>query len=346
MSEKSAELIPGESLLPETAPCPPWWLPGGHAQTLWRRFAPVPAVSQRRQRVELADGDFIDLDHVAAEPRAAGDDPGRRPLVFLLHGLCGCSRSPYILSLQDMLRRHGHDSVAMNLRGCSGEPNRLARAYHSGATEDVEEVIARLLQQENGRPLAMVGYSLGANMLVKWLAETPLSGHVRSAVSVSNPFDLLKCSREMVKGRLSRFYGDYFLYRLVLDLERKKHAFRRPGWTRELAVLEALGDTDPLRDIWDFDERITAPLHGFADAADYYRQCSSARFLAGVTVPLLVIHACNDPIIPVSSLPPETAAPDNIRWAISPGGGHVGFAARGCLDWLERRILQSIEQAG
>lgn len=334
----------GEATRVEPGYRSPWWLPGGHAQTLWRKFAPAPALEQQRQRLELEDGDFIDVDHVPADPAAPRAWPAwKRPLVFLLHGLCGCSRSPYILALQHLLRRQGYDSVAMNLRGCSGEPNRLARAYHSGATADVEEVVGRILQQESGRPVAMVGYSLGANMLVKWLAETSLGEHVHAAVSVSNPFDLANCSREMVSGRLSRFYGAYFLQRLVAELENKKRWFRRRGFMQELEKLEALGDMRSLRNIWQFDDRVTAPLHGFANAEDYYLQCSSDRFLPHVKTPTLVIHGRNDPLIPESGLPPQAQVPDHVEWAVSDGGGHVGFAAGGCMNWLERRVLRYIE---
>jgi predicted alpha/beta-fold hydrolase len=311
----------------------PWWLPGGHAQTLWRKVAPVPVLrrSRQRQRLELEDGDFIDLDwHHSSQPDAI-----TRPLVILLHGLCGCSTSPYIVCLQDHLDRKGHDSVAMNLRGCSGEPNRLAHSYHSGCSDDLEAVVRSLPAD---RSLALVGYSLGANVLVKWLGETALQDRVCAAVSVSNPFSLAHCCEVMISGPVSRFYGRYFLRSLQRDVEQKKRWFRRIGEQRELQRLEALGDLGTLEHIRDFDDRVTAPLSGFADADDYYGQCSSDRFIGRVRVPLLVVHSNNDPIIPAASIPELSRAPDNVMWDLHADGGHVGFAVAGHRYWLEQRI--------
>ncbi len=330
--------VPGDG----PSPSSPWWLPGAHAQTLWRKLVRPPALERRRERVELEDGDFIDLDHCRAD--AAGAD--ERPLVLILHGLCGCSRSPYVLSLQALLQRMGLHSVAMNLRGCSGEPNRLARAYHSGCSEDLEAVAAHLLAARPRRRLALVGHSLGANLLIKWLAESALVSRVTTAVAVSSPFDLASCCRQMVHGGLSRFYGSYFLGCLRAEVARKKRHFEAVGRHEELARLEALGSLETVTDLWQFDDRVTAPLHGFVDARDYYRRCSSARFLPWVTVPTLIIQARNDPVVPFACVPPTSEAADCVEWAVSNRGGHVGFAARGCLHWLEHRIAGHIVEAG
>lgn len=312
----------------------PWWLPGGHLQTIWRKLATSPALIRRRQRIELADGDFIDVDHVDA----AGSD---KPLVFLLHGLAGCSASPYILAMQHTLQMAGYDSVAMNLRGCSGDHNRLAVAYHSGCSADVEEVIATLMAQQ-ARPLVVIGYSLGANVLIKWLTETRFRAQLRAAVSISNPFALDLCCAQMKSG-MAYWYGRYFLRRLRTDLQRKQAAFEHQGQDREVERIRQLGPLHGLQTLWDFDDAVTAPLHGFAGAEDYYQRCSSRQFIAATPVPTLVVHSHNDPIIPRHALPSPDQVSDQVSWEILPFGGHVGFAMKGQNDWLERRILRFIE---
>lgn len=314
----------------------PWWLPGGHVQTVWRKLAPVPVLRRGGQRLELADGDFIDLDWYPADRAEAA----RRPLVVALHGLCGCSSSPYILALQHHLHGRGYDSVAMNLRGCGTEPNRLARSYHSGCSDDLEEVVRALPE---GRPLVLVGYSLGANVMIKWLAETSRHDRVQAAVAVSTPFSLARCCDAMINGRVSRFYGHYFLRQLLRAMERKKQWLAWSGRHAALAELDALADPGTLRNIREFDDRVTAPLHGFASASDYYRRCSSGAFLYRVKTPTLIIHSHNDPLIPPASLPDAARLPDNIIWDVHERGGHVGFAVSGRRFWLEQRVVDFME---
>lgn len=324
----------------------PWWLPGGHLQTLWRKLGAISVLQRERSRVELSDGDFIDLDW----SRASGlqDEIRQRPLVVLIHGLAGCSSSPYILSMQGLLQQSGYDSVAMNLRGCSGEFNRLATAYHSGCSADLDEVVQAILTREGAdRRLAMIGYSLGANVLIKWLSEaargqTNSSPQVGAAVSVSNPFSLALCCGRMNQG-VAFWYGRYFLQRLRSDLLSKTRHLESLGRDDELARIRELGSLDRLRTLWDFDEAVTAPLHGFAGAEDYYQRCSSRQFVTAVKVPTLIIHGHNDPIIPASALPQAGELPAFVHSEILPGGGHVGFAARGQPLWLERRVLGFLE---
>jgi uncharacterized protein len=348
----SSELLPEtDSESPFQAP---WWLPGGHLQTFWRKLTPVGTLLRQRHRVELADGDFIDVDialaaavgvsGVEASPVEARDNvSGSRPLVFLLHGLAGCSASPYIIAMQSLLQAHGYDSAAMNLRGCSGEFNRLATAYHSGCSDDVEQVVSDLLgTSSKERALVVVGYSLGANVLIKWLSETRHSGRVQAAISVSNPFSLDVCCGRMNSGP-AFWYGRYFLQRLRGDLQNKLMRLEEQGLDSEIARIRALGTLNGLRTLWDFDDAVTAPLHGFASAGDYYQRCSSRQFLPLVSVPTLVIHGHNDPIIPPHALPGEGEAGPHIVREILPAGGHVGFASRTQAYWLERRILRFLE---
>ncbi|MBT8147857.1 MAG: alpha/beta fold hydrolase, partial [Gammaproteobacteria bacterium] len=264
---------------------PKVFLSNGHAQTLWRKFAPVPSVAHRRQRVELADGDFIDLDwsqpSVSSVPSVPSgtESSNNGMIILLLHGLCGCSQSSYIQSLQHRLGEAGYTSVAMNFRGCSGETNRLAKAYHSGVTADLDEVFQVLQKQYPDSSFTAAGFSLGANVLLKWLGEEGEQSSLQRAVAVSTPFNLTLCSQAMLEG-LSQMYGRFFLRRLVADVEKKKAAFEQSGNQEQLELLRSCGDLTRVSSLWDFDDRVTAPLHGFDDAHDYYEQCSSIRYLA------------------------------------------------------------------
>lgn len=326
------QLPPAEPFVPSR------WLPGGHLQTLWRKFRGVESLSVTRQRLELPDGDFIDLDWAAAAP-ALLDSP--LPLVLLVHGLCGSSASGYIRALQVRLTSLGFPAVAMNFRGCSGELNRLARAYHSGVAEDLQAVYASLRQAHPHKPLAVVGYSLGANVSLKWQAEYQPPG-LQTLVAVSTPFALASCSAAMKQGT-GRFYGRFFLRRLVADTRRKLDRFRREGRHEQADILAACGDLERLRTLWDFDDQVTAPLHGFADADDYYRRCSSREFLHRITaVPTLLIQGLDDPIIPAVTLPSAAALNNNIHVDWHAGGGHVGFVSRHDPWWLEHRIIRFI----
>lgn len=322
----------------------PWWLPGGHAQTLWRRLAPLAPVRHRRQRVELSDGDFIDVDWVDT-PQSI--DKPAQPSVFLLHGLCGSSISPYIQSLQSLLQQRGISSVAMNFRGCSGEINRRARAYHSGCTEDLEEVFQVLRAQCPQRKFAFVGFSLGGNVLLKWLAEIGQREGVIGGVAVSTPFSLSYCSAALNSG-LSKLYGHYFRRRLVQDVERKKVFFREQtrslGWQEELDRLDALGDLRRLKTLWEFDDQVTAPLHGFSDAEDYYSRCSSGSRLQDIKCRVTLIQSANDPIIPLASLPDIHALPPHVSLNLEATGGHVGFTCTGDANWLEEQVFSALSK--
>lgn len=314
---------------------PAWWLPEGHTQTLWRKFSPPQAIAQRRQRLELADGDFIDIDWAAQiDPQ----DSANSMIVVIQHGLCGCSRSPYVIALQSLLVSHGIASVAINFRSCSGEVNRLAKAYHSGISEDTGEVFDQLSQQYPNHQFAFVGYSLGANVLLKWLGEIQQHAQIHKAVAVSTPFSLEYCSRAMLKG-ISRVYGSYFVRSLMQSLRQKQQFLQRAGNQEQLRQLQKLGSFQGIRTIWDFDDRITAPLHGFKDAADYYQQCSSQRFLQSIGVNTLLIQSSNDPMIPAAALPDPRQLPLNIELLLQNHGGHVGFISGGQNNWLERRIV-------
>ena len=317
---------------------PAWWLPEGHSQTLWRKFSPPPPVPQRRQRLELRDGDFIDIDWSQQIQPA---DSAADTLVIIQHGLCGCSSSPYVIALQDQLARHGIASTAVNFRGCGGEVNRLAKAYHSGISEDTNEIFENLSIAYPRHQFVFVGYSLGANVLLKWLGEIKQHPQLRQAIAVSTPFNLALCSTALLNGA-SRWYGSYFVRRLVRDVNSKKQYFAAKGIQEQWQQLDELGDLRGIRTIWEFDDRVTAPLHGFRNAEDYYSKCSSMNFIDEIGVDTLLIQSRNDPMIPPESLPDPATLPANIHLQLLDHGGHVGFISGARDNWLERRIASFI----
>jgi len=316
---------------------PTWWLPEGHSQTLWRKFSPSKKVQHRRQRMELDDRDYIDLDWTTLDPKKSVDNT----IVFFLHGLCGCSQSSYILAMQSLLNEQGISSVAMNFRGCSGEINRLARAYHSGVSEDVDEVFEKLAAEYPQHNFVFVGYSLGANVLLKWLGEIKSHASIRKAVAVSTPFALEHCSQAMLQG-VSRIYGQYFVRRLIKDFRNKQQHLNtiNPEQAERIA---ALGDTGGISSIWEFDDKITAPLHGFEGAEDYYQKCSSSGFLKSIAVDTLLIQSRNDPMIPEQSIPSTEMLSPSVRMQLTEKGGHVGFVSSSPDNWLEQRILNFLQ---
>ena len=308
---------------------PAWWLPGPHAQTLGARLlrARRRAPALHRVRLELDDGDFLDLDF-------ADDDPAA-PLVVVLHGLEGSGRSGYALELYRALRERGLQAVGINFRSCSGELNRRPRLYHSGETGDLAFVLRVLARRFPGRPLGAAGFSLGGNVLLKYLGEAGAGERrepsVWAAVAISVPFDLAAGARRLERG-FSRVYRRY----LVGQLKRKTLA--KGQLLRGLVALERVRRA---RTFVEFDDAATAPLHGFADAQDYYARSSSGRYLAGIRVPTLLIHAADDPFLPAAAFPRAAAqANPALSAEFTPHGGHVGFVAGppwAPVFWAERR---------
>jgi len=289
-------------------------LGGPDAQTifanLWR---PRPGPPVARERWELPDGDFLDLDRTTGLPAEA-------PLAVLCHGLEGSSTAPYVRGLARALATRGVASIALNFRTCGGEPNRLARSYHSGETGDLAQVIERLAAERPGRPLLVAGFSLGGNVVVKYLGERgdALPAPLRGGAAISVPFDLAASSRRLDgPGRLMRIYRERFLRRL-----RKKAAWKavaHPGTFDDAAVARAATFAE-------IDELMTAPLHGFASRHDYYARSSSAQFLPGVRRALLALSAEDDPMVPAETLPVALAAGNPaVRLVVTPRGGHTAF---------------------
>lgn len=300
--------------LPATRPFHPSpWLPGPHLQTLGGKLLRRdPGLQLRRARLDTPDGDFLDLD-VGPDPRSGA------PVVLVLHGLEGSSDRSYVRSTLSALFRAGIRGVAMNFRGCSGEPNRRARFYHSGETGDLRLVLDHLAERFPDRLLGAVGWSLGGNVLLKHLGEEEERGpeRVKAAAAVSVPFDLAAGSRKIEKGLWGQLYTRYFLRMLRQKIRVKRHLLK-----------ERIDVDGALRapTLWAFDDLATAPLHGFDDASDYYARSSSSRFLDRIRVPTLLVQARNDPFLPAERLPEKAvAANPKLVPRFTDRGGHVGF---------------------
>lgn len=323
----------------------PWWLGGagrfgGHAQTVWsalcakRHGGPEPRFN--RQRWHTPDGDFIDVDYLEPYPALESTPPSpwalpdssapaeaaaparARPLLVLFHGLEGSSSSPYAQAFADRARALGWAFAVPHFRGCSGEVNLTPRAYHSGDHEEVGWMLERFRAGHEG-PLLAVGVSLGGNALLRWAEETGESAHhlVNAVASVCAPLDLAAGGRAIGQGFNKLVYNRMFL------------ASMRPKALAKLAQFPGLFDRARLmaaRDLYDFDNCFTAPLHGFRDTDDYWARASSGGRLSEIRLPALVLNALNDPFVPAASLPRPCAAghPWVTLWQPE-HGGHVGF---------------------
>lgn len=299
----------------------PWWLKRAHLQTVYPSlFRRGPGVALRRERLELADGDFLDLDWTHGE---------QGPVVLVLHGLEGSSRSPYAHGMLGAAHARGWRGVVMHYRGCSGEPNRLPRSYHSGETGDLSLVIDHLRRMRDVPALAVVGYSMGGNVLLKWLGEEHGSAVIDAAVAVSVPFTL-----SLAADRLRRGFSRVYQQRLIGELRAKlRHKFSRGDCPIDLEWANAS------RDFWEFDDRVTAPLHGFKDVHDYYTRSSSRQYLHNIRVPTLILHAEDDPFMTPEVLPSRDELSASIELEVSACGGHVGFVY-GQLPWRPRYWLE------
>lgn len=312
---------------------PAWWLPGPHLQTLWPqlRGRPRPVVRQR-ERLNTPDGDFLDLDWAG---------PGEGPLVLLVHGLTGSSRSHYIRGLEAALLRRGFRTVAMNFRGCSGRMNDTSRCYHSGETGDIAWVYACLRKREPDTPLGVVGFSLGGNVVLKWLGEQGIALDLFGAAAVSVPILLDVCASQMDRG-FSRFYRDRLVTELKAYLRHKRLHLERIGCLQEARRIAELGDLSGVKSFWEYDQRVIAALYDFRDVDDYYRRSSSRQFLSSISVPTLIIQARDDPFMTDEVIPDADELAREVRLEVSSAGGHVGYVS-GIWPgqpryWLDRRI--------
>jgi len=306
---------------------PAWWVPGAHLRTLWGKLVRrPPPLTTRIERWPTPDGDEIELHRV--EPAEQSSAHGGRLLV--LHGLEGTIQSHYLRGVLALACQQGWAADALIFRTCNGEVTRARRLYHSGETSDIDLVVRRLVQEGHGQPLALAGFSLGGNVLLKWLGERggDLPPEVRAAAAVSVPFDLERGSRFIERG-FSRVYTSHFL-RTLRAKARAKLA-RDPGLFDASALERA-------NTLFAFDDAVTAPVHGFKDALDYYRQSSSIRFLPAIRRPTLLLSAYDDPFLPsavLGEVAKIAAANPCIVTEFHEHGGHVGFIA-GRWPWSAR----------
>jgi len=307
----------------------PAWLPGGHLQTLYSNlFIRVPPVAYRRERLELPDGDFLDFDWVDGQAGA--------PVVVLFHGLEGGADSAYARDLMTHARMRGWHGVVAHFRGCSGEDNRLPRAYFAGDSVEIGRMLRHVKSLHTRVPVHAVGVSLGGNALLKWLGEQGIAANtlIERAASVSAPLDLVAAGRALDRGFNRRVYTAHFLVTLKQKALRKTAQF--PGVLDAKAIAAATTFRE-------FDTLVTARLHGFRYADDYWLKASSKPLLRAIAVPTLVLNARNDPFLPAWALP----SPDEVSPAVMleqpAAGGHVAFPCGpfpGRLDWLPRRLMQ------
>ncbi|NVJ67551.1 MAG: hydrolase [Gammaproteobacteria bacterium] len=312
---------------------PPWWLSNRHLQTFWSPLAPkLPLPELERYRLELSDGDFLDIDWLNKSSNA--------PTVVLLHGLEGNIDSPYLRRMLKQLAEKGWRCMLVYWRGCSGEANRLDVTYHAGRSQDLAQVVQYLEVNGNKAATFIVGYSLGANILLKWLGEqgkTEQTANITAAFAVSTPFDLAICADSIDKG-FSKIYKHYLLGSL------KKKIINQFSAEKLLKLLNLTPkDILLISSMREFDERVSCKLNGFTDANDYYQQASSKHFLKFIKVPTVILHAEDDPFMSPAIIPHENELSDQLELRISKYGGHVGFVTEpdksGNSYFLENSIL-------
>lgn len=303
----------------------PFWLHNGHVQTIWASlFRKPPQPYLWRERLETPDGDFFDIDRIPAIP---GKQSSR--VVILSHGLEGHSRRSYMLATANALNQKGWDVVARNFRGCSGEPNRKLRLYHSGETDDLALTV-HTCERLGYTTICLAGFSMGGNQTLKYAGETILPPSVRAAAGISVPCDLEGAAE--VLARPSRaLYMSYFLRTLRDKLKLKKQKF--PDEI-DLSGLESI------RTFHEFDERFTAPMHGFHSALHYWRESGCINVLDTIRIPTLLLNADDDPFLSRSCYPTRQAlANPALTLEIPRWGGHVGFVDTGHRTaWMANRI--------
>ncbi|MCF6250806.1 MAG: hydrolase [Methylococcaceae bacterium] len=319
---------------------PAWWLNNTHLQTIFPSFFRKTTCHTDvwRERLITPDNDFVDLDFCGK---------GKQPLVILLHGLTGSSQSGYIKGLQQVLIDQGFRSVALNFRGCSGESNNLARCYHSGETEDIHFVYQTLRKREPDVAIAVVGFSLGGNVLLKWLGEQGNKLSLFCAISVSVPFVLSSCATRLDSG-FSRIYRNNLLNELKDYIKIKQQHLLTTGQHKEAEKISQLGDLSEIKSFWQYDGQVVAKLHGYKSAEDYYQKSSSRSFLKTIAIPTLLIQSQDDPFMSKDVIPGHNELSAMVCLELTQGGGHVGFV--GGINpfkpeyWLEQRIPEFLQQ--
>lgn len=314
---------------------PARWLRNRHAQTIYPSI-PIPGTPKPtlvREPLELPDGDVTVVDWMTAVP-----DPGNSsPILIVLHGLESSARSTYARQLLHAAANRGWRAAVLHFRDCGDYCNRLPRRYHAGETGDIRYFLRTLRSAGHGGPLVAAGFSLGGNVLLKYLGESGDDTPLKAAVAVSVPLNLHTASTALSKG-FSRFYQHYLLTRMKRSIRRKFDPFTAAfDWRRAMKA----------RTFAEFDDAVTAPLHGFADKDDYYDRCSAMRYLGGIARPSLIINALDDPFMTPDVIPEDDALSGFVTVEVSEQGGHVGFIHGGTpwrpLYYIPQRIIDFLE---
>jgi len=305
---------------------PRWWLRNPHLQTIVAsKLSKHPSVDTVAERLELSDGDFLDINW---SKKTCG------PLVCIFHGLAGSIESAYVKAVFHALETSGFRPVFMHWRGCSGEPNRLARSYHSGATDDIHELINLVQSRYPGIPVFAIAYSLGANALLKYLGEQHSNSQLFGSVCVCPPL-VLNIGADKLNSGVTRAYQKYLITAMRAQHEAKRQL--HPELNLPAATTE-------LNNFWKFDDTLTAPLHGFRDVHDYYEKCSARQFLPRITTNTHIIYALDDPFFTLDVLPDESELSETTTLELSTFGGHVGFIGdEQDSNWLSNRICTLIK---
>ena len=304
---------------------PPLLLRGAHSSTIYPSlFRKIDSFCYQRERIDTFDGDFLDLDWACI---------GSSRLVIISHGLEGSSHRAYVTGMARAMNRAGFDVLAWNFRSCSGEPNRLLRSYHNGVTEDLAWVIRHAEETARYQAIDLIGFSLGGNLTLNYLGREVVAASVRKAVVFSVPCDL-KGSAIMLSKPSNIIYMKRFLrelhQKIRAKMEMMPHLINDDGY-------------DKIKDFKTFDDRYTAPIHGFRDAEDYWHQCSSKPILNEIAISTLIVNAANDPFLSSACYPVNQAEQSRyLTLEIPKHGGHVGFSEKNREDlyWSEKRAVQ------
>lgn len=309
---------------------PPLLFQNGHISTIYSSKLRIPpAVNQTRERLTLTDGDFMDLDWSYSKKKT-------NKLIVLLHGLEGNAQRTYILGAASHSNKSGWDTLAVNFRGCSGEPNRLFKSYTAGTTEDLEEVITHILEKDHYNEIVLNGFSLGGNLLLKYLGErVVIAKEIKKAVAISTPLSLEKSLEELNKQN-NILYSKVFLLSLKKKFREKSKSFPDQA-TKE--------DFKKIKSLLDFDTIYTSKAHGFEDAYEYYQKNSSLQFLPEIKIPVLLLQAQNDSFLSPSCYPVSLAEKQkNLYLELPKYGGHVGFYDKKNVYYNEKRTMHFLEE--
>jgi len=309
---------------------PPFLYRNGFIATVYSGlFRKVRGVEQERERIETRDADFLDLDWSYAKRKSDG-------VIILLHGLEGHAQRPYITGTAKLFNQNGIDVVGVNFRGCSGEDNRFYYSYHSGATNDLDDVVQHCIQNKAYSKIYIKGISLGANITLKYLGEDrPIPQEIKSAIAVSVPVHLAGSARELHKLK-NKAFAIRFLKHLVKKLDSKIIKYPDKMTVKDVKSIKTLTD---------FDEFYTSKAHGFLNASDYYAKASSLPFLKNIKIPTLIINALNDSFLSHECFPSKDAKTNEHLYLEMPKfGGHVGFIQKGNVYYNEQRALEFVTQ--